>query len=88
LEKHGELEFLAHFRSEIASSFEDELTDCVKVTESIYRRYQKLLEDYQEVHPDVIDVGETYPFPTEEIGIGEIQEAEEEIADREREHRE
>jgi hypothetical protein len=82
------LEFLARFRSEIASSFEDELTDCMKVTESIYRRYQKLLEDYKEVHPDVSDVGETYPFPTEEIEVGEIQEAEEEIADREGEHRE
>jgi hypothetical protein len=81
------LEFLARFQSAIASEFEDELANCVNVTESIYHRYQQLLEDYQEAHPDVGQVGETYPLPVE-AEVGKVQEKGEEIEEDQEEERE
>jgi hypothetical protein len=71
------LEFLARFESSTAARFEDQLDNCAIVTESIYLRYQRLLEEYQEKNPEIESNDEEYSIP--EQRENKMEEPEKEI---------
>ena len=54
------LELLTHISSAATEEFEEELEDCVSVTESVYSRYQKLLNQYEDTHLETVRSSDTY----------------------------
>jgi len=66
--EQSNLELLTHVSLAATEEFEQELDDCVTVTESMYHRYQRLLEQYKEAHPDLDQPPAEYSVEAEEIG--------------------
>lgn len=65
--EQSNLELLFHVSLTETEEFEQELDDCVTVTESMYHRYRQLLEQYEEAHPDLNQPEEEYSLEAEEI---------------------
>lgn len=65
--ERSNLELLTHISQESTEGFEQELEGCVPVTESMYHRYQQLLEKYKEAHPNLDQLGDEYSVEAEEV---------------------
>jgi len=66
--EQSNLELLTHVSLKATEEFEQELDECVAVTESMYHRYQQLLEQYKEAHPDLDQSRVEYSVEAEEVG--------------------
>lgn len=81
LTEKSNLELLTHISPAATEEFEEELEDCVAVTESIYSRYQKLLDQYEDTHPEIVRSSDTYSVGPESVRpekeVGEVQSSEE-----------
>lgn len=65
--ERSNLELLAYISPTETEEFEQELENCVTVTESMYHRYQQLLDQYKEAHPDLDQPDGEYSAETEKI---------------------
>lgn len=64
------LELLMRVSPAATEEFEEELEDCVAVTESMYSRYQKLLDQYEDTHPEIVRSSDTYSVGPESVRPG------------------
>lgn len=73
LREQSNLELLVHLSPSATGEFEEELEDCVSVTESLYLQYRKLLDQYKNAHPEIAQSDDTYSVEAEDTE-GEVQD--------------
>jgi hypothetical protein len=82
LREKSNLELLAHFSPSATKEFEEEIDDRIStsVTESMYLQYRKLLDQYEDAHPEIVQNDDAYSVPAEDVG-SEVRDSGDEFGD-------